>query len=172
MAASIVQNNDTELRRCRVTIPAAAKLSKQPFASDLILRHFSLAFDKHDGTSKSILLEDLIGVTVSEEPVPTSQACRIIVNAFPKDRKKRRSLQAHLFDFTEENAFEENLRVAREWKEAVMIESNRAVRKTFDIPENIGDYIFFFYLQPFRLFQALLFMHEYDKLVNILVYKG
>ena len=135
-SSTVVLCEGAELRRCRVTIPSAAKLSKNPFQSDLVLKKFALSFHDQDGKANyEILLEDLIGVTVVKKPASNnSNSCRVILNAYPKVNSRsgqQRRLKSHLFDFDEEDHFQANLDYALEWKEAVLIECNSAVKNTF-----------------------------------------
>lgn len=139
MAIAVEPSYESEVRRCQVTIPTASTLSKQPFRTELVLNQLCLSFSKNDGTPIEILLEDLVGVTVLHEPPDGSRdqrTCRLIVNAYPtvnltRQGKNRRLMKAFLIDFDEEESFEKNHRVALEWKEAVLVECDRAVRKTF-----------------------------------------
>ena len=133
--------NETEIRRCRVTIPSTAKLYKLPFQTEIVLKHFSLSFSKTDGTPHEILLEDLVGVTVLPKPPDSNrkrQTCRLLVNEYPsviQKGKNNRELKSVWIDFDGEESFEENRRVAQEWKEAVLVECNRAVKKTFEFAD-------------------------------------
>ena len=138
-SSTVVLNEGGELRRCRVTIPLAAKLSKSSFESDLVLKNFALSFHSQDGTANyEILLEDLIGVTVLDKPTGSNkQSCRVIVNVYSRvsprsaGQLQHRSSKAHPFDFGEKDSFQANLDVALEWKEAVLIECKSAVKNTF-----------------------------------------
>ena len=130
--------NETEIRRCRVTIPSTAKLR---FQTEIALKHFSLSFNKVDGTPHEILLEDLLGVTVLPKPPDSSrkrETCRLVVNEYPaviRKGKNKRELKSVWIDFDGEENFEKNHRVAQEWKEAVLVECDRAVKKTFEFAE-------------------------------------
>ena len=145
-ATSSPLQNESEVRRSPVTIPTAAKLSKQSFQTKLVLKQFSLSFSKEDGTLFEILLEDLIGVTVLPNPPDNLHTCRLIVNEFPpvKTRKGKtvRALKSVCIDFGGEESFEENHRVAQQWKEAVLVECDRAMRKTFVTAEECRGEIF------------------------------
>ena len=135
---SALPQNGQEVRRCRVTIPTATKLSKQSFQTELVLKEFSLSFSEEDGTPFKILLEDLVGVTVLPNPPDSNrnlETCRLIVNEFPpvkiQEGKSSRQIKVVIIDFDEEESFEENHRVALKWKEVMLVECDRAVRKTF-----------------------------------------
>ena len=104
--------NEVEIRRCTVTIPTAAKLSKAPFQTELILKQFSLSYSEDDGkvpqASIVILLVDLVGITVFHGPPessPSGQTCRVLVNEYSLDcargpgGKRIRSLKVSPFDF-------------------------------------------------------------------------
>ena len=130
------------VRQGRVTISPAAKLSRSDFQANLALQEFALCFSKENGHDQhTILLEDIVGITVLPGAPDTSkkrQTCRLIVNQYSPDPGKgegkvpKRSLKVTPIDFDEEETFEGNHRVAQEWKEAILIETNRAVRKSFE----------------------------------------
>ena len=64
LSAQPAANGDgVPVRRCKVTIPSSAKLSKDLFQAELVLNQFSLSYSKEEseGKGQTILLEDLVG---------------------------------------------------------------------------------------------------------------
>ena len=140
-------SNELEIQRRTVTVPTAAKLSKAPFQAELVLKQFTLSYSGKEPSDAAIVLHlvDLVGITVLPEPLDRStnrQACRVLINEYSLDGTRgpegnfKRSLNVTPFDFDQDEDFEANHGVAEEWKRAVLLESYRATRKTFETTDD------------------------------------
>ena len=85
----------------------------------------------------TVLLEDLIGVEVIPKPPPNnSNACEFDINYYPKlsrrsGEKVIRKLISATLQFDGEPVFKDNLFQAVDWKKAVNLQTQLALRKTF-----------------------------------------
>ena len=91
-----------------------------------------------------ILLEDIIGVCVSEvPPVNRPLACEMNVHLFPitnpTAKKKVRNQYTAIIQFDGSKEFTENLQVAKEWKAAILLQKQRTLRNTFGTADGDGD---------------------------------
>ena len=140
-------SNELEIQRRTVTVPTAAKLSKAPFQAELVLKQFTLSYSGKEPSDASIVIRlvDLVGITVLPGPLDRStnrQACRVLVNEYSLDGTRgpegnsKRSLKVTPFDFDQEEDFEANHGAAEEWKKAVLLETHRATRKTFETTDD------------------------------------
>ena len=127
----------TELLRAQVTTNQCSS------RADLVLHAHCIRCvnTTKEETVFEILLEDLIGARALPRPELNSadqqkQTCRLILNDFPLIKTKKRSLRETVVDFCSEESYEENQRLALQWKDAVLTESERVARKTFLCAEN------------------------------------
>ena len=133
-----LESSSLGIRRCQVTV------SKGSLRKDLVLKEYELCIcDNKEGETRRILLEDLIGVSVLPEPLNKNESsCHLILNEYSPAKtlsdscEKRtgsdRSLTRIGIDFDSEESFDDNHRVALEWKDAVLSECNKAVNKIFE----------------------------------------
>ena len=126
---------DPEVRRCKVLALRKPQLfggSKEEFVQcDLVLTECRILYRKDE----EILLEDLLGVHVSKEPVATDPiACRVTVDSFPLFRENRkpsrRFCQAVLL-FKPASTFRDNLYTALDWKKAIDVQCRQWMRTLF-----------------------------------------
>ena len=127
---------DTEIRRCQVSIPLAPKLfhsTPSVAQSDLVLTETRLFYEL-GGNRHEILLEDLIGIQVLQNSPPnTATGCRIEINSYPLVRtgKNKRKFAVTVVEFDSESTFKDNLYTAVEWKKAINLHCCRLLRKIF-----------------------------------------
>ena len=89
-----------------------------------------------------ILLEDLVGIEVLQSPPPNYEnACEFLIHIFPlitkmfARRKVRQQLKITIhFDVYE--SFKDNLSAAHEWKTAVLLQAQRAMKVIFEQVED------------------------------------
>lgn len=137
---------DTEIRRCKVSIPLAPtffRSTRSVSQSDLILTETRLIYEL-GGKRHEILLEDLIGIQVLQSPPPnTDTDCRIEINSYPLvgTRKASRKFVETVVQFDSASSFQDNLSTAVEWKKAINLQCRRAVRKIFhyDVQDSAVD---------------------------------
>ena len=86
----------------------------------------------------TILLEDLIGIQVIPKPPPNNpNTCEFDINYYPKvfcrggGEKMMRKLISVTVQFDAEATFKGNLFQAVDWKKAINLQAQRAVRKIF-----------------------------------------
>ena len=84
-----------------------------------------------------MLLEDLIGVQIPHQPPHNNpNACEFDINYYPKitsrgGEKKTRKLMTAMLQFDSEPVFKENLLQAVDWKKAINLQTQRALKKIF-----------------------------------------
>ena len=130
---------DTEIRRCQVSIPLEPKLFQSTpsvVQSDLVLTETRLLYEV-GSKKREVLLEDLIGVHVLQKPPPnTPTGCRIEINSYPLvrsglARKLSRKFATVVIQFDSASTFRDNLYTAVEWKKAINLQCCRLLRKIF-----------------------------------------
>ena len=78
------------------------------------------------------LLEDLVGVHVSELPSSHNKtACQMDVHMYPVVKKKSRKMTVLSVCFDAKDTFDDNMATAREWKKAIKQFSYQRLRQTF-----------------------------------------
>lgn len=82
------------------------------------------------------LLEDVLGIQVSQDPPANNpKACNFHVYLYPLENlegEKRTRLRCTVtISFNSSEEFTENLQSANEWKTAVLLQTNRAVKAAF-----------------------------------------
>lgn len=117
----------TSLRRCLVTIPPKLE-------AELTLSDTSLRFCTSQNTTRSILLEDLIGIVLLPQLTNEDQVCRMVINDYPLV-SGHRSIRQSFINFCQEETYSGNHSVAQDWKEAALNECEKAMRKIFAFPE-------------------------------------
>ena len=135
---SVRSPKEEEIRRCRVSVPQSAKLfqAASVIESELILTDTRILCEVN-GRQKEVLLEDLIGVQVQQKPPAINPiACQIEIHYYPLvrsglSRKKTRKFAVVVVQFDSATTFRDNLYTAVEWKKAIRLQCNRALRKIF-----------------------------------------
>lgn len=136
--------DEKEVRRCRVTI-APGKIKPSPNSAlapaTLVLSETKLIATDANGTAQEVLLEDLIGVQILPmAPPQRPNACCMEVHHYPltttrADSSRRQASRKFALlevQFDAADAFKDNLSVASDWKKAVRMQCNRAVREVFE----------------------------------------
>jgi len=84
------------------------------------------------------MLEDLINVRVSPTPCSSDRgACQMVIHAFPLltrniTKKKIRKMADISLLFDKEEKFEDNFKVASEWKERILRQADAAALEIFE----------------------------------------
>lgn len=86
----------------------------------------------------TFLLEDLVGVHVSELPSSHNKtACQMDVHLYPVVKKNSRKMTVLSVCFDAKDTFDDNMASAREWKKAIKLFSYQRLRQAFYGPEGI-----------------------------------
>ena len=86
---------------------------------------------------REVLLEDLIGIFISPNPPSNNlNACEMEVHYYPvlysrSGSKQGRKQLVMTIQFDSEASLEDNTKVAKEWKLAILLESQKATRREF-----------------------------------------
>lgn len=88
----------------------------------------------------TFLLEDLVGVHVSELPSSHNKtACQMDVHMYPVVKKNTRKMTVLSVCFdAKEGTFDDNMATAREWKKAIKLFSYQRLRQAFYGSEGIA----------------------------------
>ena len=86
----------------------------------------------------TFLLEDLVGVHVSELPSSHNKtACQMDIHLYPVVKKNSRKMTVLSVCFDAKDTFDDNMASAREWKKAIKLFSYQRLRQAFYGSEGI-----------------------------------
>ena len=111
-------------KQCRLRLTESALIAEEPGGGDAT-------------TLFSINLEDVLGLNVLSKPatgrpvVCLAELCTYSLEKRRPDKKPSRALQRQLLEFAGSDSFEDNHRIADEWRNAIQTQCLRNDKKIF-----------------------------------------